>query len=80
MMEDMPPLEEYLRDFGDTDDTRETYYRTYLIQTDYIAYKIAECLYLGTPVDEKYKSVLLTRAEYRAAIEALKNKNKEGSA
>ena len=43
MMFEMPPLEQYLRDFGDTDNTRETYYRTYLIQTDYIPLKLAEC-------------------------------------
>lgn len=80
MMNEMPPLEWYLDRHGDTDDTRKTYYRTCLISTDYIANKIAECLYLGTQVDEKYLPVLQKRAEYRAAIEALENKNKEGSA
>lgn len=78
MMVDMPPLEEYLRDFGDTNDTRKMYYQTYLKHTDYVTNKIAECTYLGTEVDEKYMPVLQKRAEYRAAIEALENK--EGSA
>ena len=35
-MFEMSPLEWYLERHGDTDDTRETYYLTYLIQTDYI--------------------------------------------
>ena len=80
MMNEMPPLELYLERHGDTDDTRETYYLTYLKHTDYVTNKIAECTYLGTEVDEKYMPVLQKRAEYRAAIEALENKNKEGSA
>lgn len=80
MMFEMPPIEWYLERHGDTDDTRITYYQTYLGKTDYVANKIAECLYLGTQVDEKYLPILQKRAEYRAAIEALENKNKEGSA
>ena len=43
----MPPPEWYLERHGDTADTRITYYRTYLMQTDYVAAKIAECAYLG---------------------------------
>ena len=63
MMNEMPPLEWYLERHGDTDDTRETYYLTYLKHTDYVTNKIAECTYLGTEVDEKYMRVLQKRAE-----------------
>jgi len=45
-------------------DTRVTYYRTYLMQTDYVAAKIAECAYLGQPVEEKYNAIL-TKATKR---------------
>lgn len=71
MMVNMPPLEHYLRDFGDTLNTRMTYYRTYLIQTDYVAAKLAEATYLGQPMDEKYQAVLEQRAEARRKIEEL---------
>lgn len=71
MMVNMPPLERYLEDFGDSKNTRMTYYRTFLMQTDYVANKIAESLYLGTPVEEKYRAVLEQRAQARAEIEKL---------
>lgn len=71
MMVTMPPLEWYLERHGDTLDTRMTYYRTYLIQTDYVAAKLAEQAYLGLPVDEKYGAVLKQRAKARAEIEKL---------
>ena len=67
----MPPIEQYLQDFGDTLTTRIMYYRTYLIHTDYVANKIAECLYLGQPVEEKYAAALEGRAEARAKIRQL---------
>ena len=68
---DMPPIEQYLRDFGDTDSTRLTYWRTYLTQTDYVAAKIAECAYLGKPVEDKYRDVLAKREEARQHIREL---------
>lgn len=71
MMIEMPSLEWYLERHGDTPDTRMTYYRTFLMQTDYVANKIAESLYLGTPVEEKYRAVLEQRAQARAEIEQL---------
>lgn len=76
----MPPLEQYLRDFGDTVSTQITYYKTYLMHTDYVASKIAECTYLGQSVEDKYRDVLQKRAEARAAIDALEAQEKEGSA
>lgn len=77
MMDIMPPLEWYLERHGDTVDTRVTYYRTYLMQTDYVAAKIAECAYLGRPVEEKYNAILQKREEARQAINRLKNETEE---
>ena len=68
---DMPPIEQYLLDFGDCDSTRLTYWRTYLIQTDYVAAKLAECAFLDTPVEEKYREVLTKREEARQKIREL---------
>ena len=76
-MDIMPPLEWYLERHGDTVDTRVTYYRTYLMQTDYVAAKIAECAYLGRPVEEKYNAILQKREEARQAINRLKNETEE---
>lgn len=77
MMDIMPPLEWYLERHGDTVDTRVTYYRTYLMQTDYVAAKIAECAYLGRPVEEKYNAILQKREEARQAINQLQNETEE---
>lgn len=77
MMTVMPPLEWYLERHGDTVDTRVTYYRTYLMQTDYVAAKIAECAYLGRPVEEKYNAILQKREEARQAINQLQNETEE---
>ena len=71
MMVEMKHLDWYLERYGDTLDTRMTYYRTFLMQTDYVANKIAESLYLGTPVEEKYRAVLEQRAQARVEIEKL---------
>ena len=77
MMFEMPPIEWYLERHGDTVSTRITYYKTYLIHTDYVASKIAECTYLGQSVEDKYRDVLQKRAEARAAIDALEDREKE---
>lgn len=77
MMDIMPPLEWYLERHGDTVDTRVTYYRTYLMQTDYVAAKIAECTYLGQPVEEKYNAILTKREEARQMINRLQNETEE---
>jgi len=77
MMDIMPPLEWYLERHGDTVDTRVTYYRTYLMQTDYVAAKIAECAYLGQPVEEKYNAILTKREEARQMINRLQNETEE---
>lgn len=67
----MAPLEVYLNDFGDNNDTRLAYYKTYLSQTDYIASKIAEYSYLNKPIEEKYLEILNQREEARENIRQL---------
>ena len=69
----MAPIEVYLNDFGDTDETRLIYYKTYLSQTDYIVSKIAEYTYLNKPIEEKYKSILEEREKAREEIRKLLN-------
>ena len=54
-MFEMSPLEWYLERHGDTDDTRETYYLTYLGQTDYIPLKLAENPNARTELEKEYK-------------------------
>ena len=77
MMADIPALERYIATFGDSVNTRITYYRTYLMQTDYVAAKIAECAYLGQPVEDKYNAILTRREEARQAINQLQNETEE---
>lgn len=67
----MAPLEVYLNDFGDNNDTRLAYYKTYLSQTDYIVSKIAEYTYLNKPIEEKYRSILDKRENAREEIRKL---------
>ena len=67
----MAPLEIYLNDFGDTDEIRLAYYKTYLLQTDYIVSKIAEYTYLNKPIEEKYKNILEERERAREEIRKL---------
>lgn len=82
-MSNMPPLKEYIQIFGDNDNTRETYYRTYLIQTDYIPLKLAENPNARTELEKEYESELAQRETYREEIRKIRAKrmeNKEGSA
>ena len=83
MMCEMSPLEWYLERHGDTDDTRETYYLTYLGQTDYIPLKLAENPNARTEPEEEYESELAQREKCREEIRKIRAKrqeNKEGSA
>lgn len=70
-MENMQPLEWYIGRHGDSKDTRLMYYLTLLIQTDYVAAKLAEAVYLGEPVEEKYGQVLEQRRQARQKIREL---------
>ena len=82
MMFEMPPLEEYLRDFGNNDNTRETYYLTYLIQTDYIPLKLAESPNTRAELEKEYESELAQREKCRDEIRKIraKRQEEEGSA
>lgn len=44
------------------------YYHTFLVQSDYVANKIAEAAYLGETVDEDYTNVLQARKFARKRI------------
>ena len=65
------PLEWYLERHGNTLSTRILYYKTILIHTDYVAAKLAEAVYLGEPVEEKYGQVLEQRRQARQKIREL---------
>lgn len=47
------------------------YYQTFLIQTDYIANKIAEAAYLGEDVNEDYTEILQARKFARQMVNQL---------
>jgi hypothetical protein len=64
----MESLEYYKEQFGDNLNTELMYYRTYLMQTDYVALKIAEANYLGIAVEEKYMTILQERQKARDRI------------
>ena len=53
------------------------FYQTFLTQTDYVAAKLAEAVYLGQTVDPKYAAILQYRQEARDAIGALQNGQEE---
>lgn len=73
----MESLEFYKEMFGDTVDTELTYYKTYLIQTDYVVAKIAEANYLGVEVGSedkvRYDEILQQRALARVKINELES-------
>lgn len=60
----LPPIEEY--PFGDRD-----WYSTFLIQSDYVALKAAEAVYLGKKADEELAEIIEARAYAREQINAL---------
>lgn len=65
----LPPIEEY--PFPEAD-----WYHTFLIQTDYVANKIAESIYLGEELDEDYAEIINARKECRAKINELQEEKK----
>ena len=66
----LPPIEEY--SFPEAD-----WYQTFLIQSDYVANKIAEAMYLGETLDEDYTEVLQARKYARAMINTIKEESNE---
>lgn len=67
----MAPMQDYADRHGNTADTKIGFYETFLVQTDYVAAKLAEASYLGKTVDPKYVDILQYRQEAREAINAL---------
>ena len=67
----LPPVNEY--PFPEIEEI--DWYSTFLIQTDYVANKIAEALYLGEELDEDYTAVLQARKFARNKINELRGKN-----
>lgn len=61
----LPPLEDY--PFPELD-----YWQTLLIQSDYVANKVAEAAYLGETVDEDYTEALKARKYARKRINELR--------
>ena len=68
----MQTLDWYKEQHGDTLDTEVTFYKTFLIVTDYIPSKIMEAQLAGETVNEDYSAVLQYRKEVRERINALK--------
>lgn len=71
---DMKSLDEYKIDFGDSKETEINFYKTFLLQTDYIDNKIIEAKLLGatdSELIEKYSDILLARNHCREQINRL---------
>ncbi|MCH3971625.1 MAG: hypothetical protein LKE53_02450 [Oscillospiraceae bacterium] len=64
-------LEIYQQMFGTGKETELAYYRTYLLQTDYVAAKMAEAAYTGTKLTEDYSEILAKRVKCRQKIDEL---------
>ena len=64
----LPPIEEY--PFPELD-----WYHTFLIQSDYVALKVAEAVYLGTTPDEDITGVIEAREYARQRINELEAQN-----
>ncbi len=61
----------YLPRVEDYNHSEMDYYQTFLIQSDYVANKIAEALYLGEELDEDYTDVINARKYARRRINEL---------
>lgn len=66
----LPPIEEYPHPEVD-------WYHTFLIQSDYVANKIAESIYLGEELEEDYAEIVYARKECRAKINELEAQNEQ---
>ena len=61
----------YLPPIADYPHSELEYWHTFLIQSDYVANKIAEAAFLGEKVDEDYTDVLQARKYARNRINEL---------
>ena len=68
----MQTLDWYKEQHGDTLDTEVTFYKTFLIVTDYIPSKMMEAQLAGEMLTEDYSAVLQYRKEAREEINRLK--------
>lgn len=69
----MQTLDWYKEQHGDTLDTEVTFYKTFLIVTDYIPSKMMEAQLAGETINEDYSAVLQYRKEAREKINALES-------
>ena len=74
----MQPLDWYKEQHGDTLDTEVTFYKTFLIVTDYVPSKMMEAQLAGEAINEDYSAVLQYRKEAREAINALRGGGNDG--
>ena len=74
----MQTLDWYKKQHGDTLDTEVTFYKTFLIVTDYIPPKMMEAQLAGETTNEDYSAVLQYRKEARERINALRGGGNDG--
>lgn len=81
-MFEMPPLQHYIDDFGDSVDIRIMYHKTYLIHSRDDLERLRDEAYPDNPTGKEYHDIMTRRLQARAAIEQLEaqSNNKEGSA
>lgn len=70
----MGNIEDYEALAGSKEKGEYDFYRTFLIQTDYVPNKIIEAQALGTPLDQDYTEILQARAYAREQISFMDSK------
>ena len=70
----MGNIEDYEALAGSKEKGKYDFYRTFLIQTDYVPNKIIEAQALGTPLDQDYTEILQARAYAREQISFMDSK------
>lgn len=70
----MACMEDYENMAGGRKQGEYDFYRTFLIQTDYVPNKIIEAQALGTPLDQDYTEILQARAYAREQISFMDSK------
>ena len=64
----MGNIEDYEALAGSKEKGKYDFYRTFLIQTDYLPNKIIEAQALGIPIDQDYTQILQARAYARQKL------------
>ena len=70
----MGNIEDYEALAGSKEKGKYDFYRTYLIQTDYVPNKIIEAQAMGEQVDQDYTEILQARAYAREQISFMDSK------